>query len=91
MFSKIKPDFKIDINGFKYLGKGPKSVDGTPGWSRSDFVYYRCVKCGSMMQSSINDYFRCDCGAMTLDIDAGRFGSNYGDNNILVYKKLDTF
>jgi hypothetical protein len=39
------------------------------------------------MPASFNDYFNCECGAMHLDIDFGRFGSKYGDNNILVYQK----
>ncbi len=41
------------------------------------------------MPASFNDYYNCKCKAMHLDIDAGRFGSNYGDDNILRYEKLD--
>jgi len=54
---------------------------------RKNVIYYRCANCGSFMQSSIDDYYTCECGAMHLDIGYARFGSNYGDNNILVYRK----
>ena len=36
----------------------------------------------------MDDYYTCQCNAMHLDIDAGRFASNYGDENILRYEKL---
>lgn len=39
------------------------------------------------MSADFNDYFNCDCGSMHLDIDAGRFGSWHGDENIIVYRK----
>lgn len=81
----ISPDFNIDVKGYIYLGRGP-SVN-YKGWSRRNGVYYRCAKCGFFMEASNKDYLNCKCGAMSLDIDTGRFGSWYGDENILVYKK----
>ena len=39
------------------------------------------------MSAAHDDYFACRCGAMRLDIDAGRFGSRQGDENILVYRR----
>jgi hypothetical protein len=34
--------------------------------------------------------YACDCGAMYLDADAGRFGSRLGDENVLVYRRQET-
>lgn len=83
----IQPNFPIEIDGYEYLGRGSTAVDGSPGWSRKKGIAYRCANCGSLMPASFNDYYSCKCKAMFLDIDAGRFGSRYGDQNILVYRK----
>ncbi|WP_127845479.1 hypothetical protein [Psychroflexus aestuariivivens] len=71
----------------KFLGRGPKASGRGMGWSRNEDIIYKCVNCGSEMLASHNDYWNCECGAIHLDFDAGRFGSKYGDENILVYKK----
>jgi hypothetical protein len=42
------------------------------------------------MDASHDDYFTCECGAMNLDRDAGRFGSLLGDDGILVYRRVDS-
>ena len=81
----IQPKFNSEINGMKFLGRGPKASGTGLGWSRKENIIYKCVKCATEMKASQNDYWNCECGAMTLDFDAGRFGSNYGDENILVY------
>jgi hypothetical protein len=86
---EIEPNFELQVDGFVFLGRGSTCVDGTPGWKRDSRLFYRCVTCGTFMQASTNDYFNCDCKAMSLDIDAGRFGSRYGDINILVYKVIE--
>lgn len=86
MGSLIKPEFQIEETGLQYIGRGPRS-SGAEGWCRSSDIFYRCASCGSFMKASINDYFNCECGAMHLDIDCGRFGSRFGDDNILVYRK----
>lgn len=83
LMKKIKPKFEINIEGFQFIKRGPL----TSGWVRSKDFLYRCAECGSTMQGDYNDYFNCACNAMYLDIDAGRFGSNLGDINILTYKK----
>jgi len=83
----IEPKFKIEINGLKFLGRGPKSSCTEDGWSRSKNIIYKCVECGSEMSASHNDYWNCKCRAVHLDVHAGRFGSKYGDQNILVYSK----
>jgi len=40
------------------------------------------------MHADFDDYFNCSCGAMHLDRDAGRFGSTFGDDAILTYRKI---
>lgn len=87
MHEIINPNFNIETEGYKYLGRGPSSVAGALGWRTKNGIYYRCVNCGSFMQASTVDDFRCKCGAMSLDLGFGRFGSRYGDDNILVYEK----
>ena len=85
---KIKPDFDLNLNGYEYLGRGSNALGiFIFGWSTNENILYRCAKCGSSMIASHNNYWNCSCGAVHLDYDAGRFGSKYGDKNILVYKK----
>jgi hypothetical protein len=81
----IEPAFAYELDGYLYLGRGT----GGGGWRRSKCFYYRCAQCGDMMRGDQNDYFNCECNAMHLDIDAGRFGSTCGDQNILRYQKMD--
>lgn len=83
----VKPKFNIEINGLTFLGRGPKVSGAGAGWSRNEDIIYKCVVCGSEMPASHNDYWNCKCSAIHLDFDAGRFGSKYGDENILVYTK----
>lgn len=84
----IEPDFNIELKSYRYLGRGPEASDSSGGWNRSNKIVYRCAKCGNIMPASQNDFYKCDCGAMYLDISSARFGSRYGDENILVYKKI---
>jgi hypothetical protein len=83
----IQPKFNLKIDGMKFLGRGSKASGKQMGWSSNENIIYKCVECGSEMLASHNDYWNCKCGAIHLDFEAGRFGSNYGDENILVYKK----
>ena len=88
MKENIIPDFDIEIDEFKFIGRGPNAINlFSTGWSRDDNILYRCANCGSTMGASFNDYWSCKCKAVHLDIGASRFGSQYGDKNILVYKK----
>lgn len=81
----IDPEFPVEILSFRLLGRGPACSGPGGGWSRSDDILYRCANCGDTMPGSRDDYFTCRCHAMHLDRDAFRFGSWYGDENILVY------
>ena len=78
-------DDEFSLEGYKFLGKG--STRGA-GWLRDHDIYYMCVKCKDMMWSQHDDYFECKCGAMYLDIDGARFGSNFGDDAVLLYRKI---
>jgi hypothetical protein len=84
MKKNIEPKFDHQLKGYRYLGRGPSES----WWSRSSKLIYRCVECGDVMKADHNDYFNCSCGSLHLDIDYGRFGSDLGDNNILVYEKI---
>lgn len=89
MYEEIKPQFSLELEGFKFLGRGPEATGETMGWSRDAKFYYRCVKCGDSMNAAHNKYWSCSCKAVNLDKDMGRFGSWHGDINILVYEKID--
>ncbi len=82
---EIEPDFSLAIEGYTFVGRGPGFGSTSGGWSSSRQLLYRCAKCGSTMTADQNNDFRCYCGAVSLDSDAGRFGSTLGDHNILVY------
>ena len=82
----IEPTFDSERKGLEFLGRGPQHN----GWRRDSNLIYKCVKCGDEMQASFSDYWNCTCGAVFLDYDAGRFGSKYGDINILTYRKTKT-
>src|SRR5262249_59010098 len=81
----LDPPQGYQVEGYNYLGRG----SGGGGWTRRPNFSYRCAKCGDMMQASHKDYFNCTCNAMHLDKDAGRFGSQFGDRNILRYQKIN--
>jgi hypothetical protein len=83
-----QPFFKIELSGYRFLGRGPSVTGAQGGWARTKGLYYRCAVCGDMMCAAHDDYFSCRCGSMHLDIDAGRFGSRSGDENILVYRTM---
>lgn len=88
MHKLIEPTFEIHVAGYQYLGRGPK-VFGDPSgrWMGGNGIFYRCANCGSFMSASAMEYSYCQCRAMSLDVDASRFGSRYGDDNILVYRQ----
>ena len=73
-----------EIFGYAFVRRGTSRS----GWSRSPDLLYACERCGSSMPADFDDYFNCSCGAMHLDRDAGRFGSRFGDEAILTYRKV---
>ncbi len=54
------------------------------GWPRTPDLFYRCLSCGYIMPAADKTYDTCFCTAMSRDPDAGRFGSNFGDQAIEV-------
>ncbi|MCX6368568.1 MAG: hypothetical protein NTX57_17950 [Armatimonadetes bacterium] len=42
---------------------------------------------GEIWTEYLSDSKQCACGAMYIDVDAGRFGSCDGDQTVLVYQK----
>jgi len=75
------------INGYSLLGRGPECTGPGAGWTRDDAIYLRCIMCGDLMHSMINDDYECTCGEMFFDSGASRFGAMSGDENVLVYRK----
>ena len=70
---------------FEYVGNGPAATGTGKGWSMNRKLYFKCTTCGYMMLNDTDDYDNCFCGAMHLDCDSGRFGSDLGDDAIEVY------
>jgi hypothetical protein len=66
---------------FLFLRNGPPWGE-TLGWPSLAGLFYRCSRCGYYMKASDNCYDTCYCGAMHRDVDAGRFGSTFGDDAI---------
>ena len=85
MQPEYEPAEGIELANHEFVGRGPDC--GSGGWSRSEGLIYRCAMCGTPMPAQHRGDFICECGAMLLDFDAGRFGSRHGDQNILVYKR----
>lgn len=79
---------KPDPRHFQYIGNGPSATGANAGWAMSGNLYFRCICCGYMMKAITKKNERCDCGNLYKDCDAGRFGSNFGDENIEVYKLI---
>ena len=85
----VLPPDGVEADGYAFLGRGPGASDASGAWSRSPELFFRCASCGDFMQASRNDYYTCSCSAMHLDFHRGRLGSTLGDQNILVYRRLD--
>ncbi|WP_457866051.1 hypothetical protein [Salegentibacter sp. F14] len=83
----IELKFEIELPDLKYLGRGPSCI-GSNEWSTNHKFVYRCANCDDTMNASWKNDWTCSCQAMALDSGAARFGSFYGDENILVYRKI---
>jgi hypothetical protein len=68
------------------VGSASRSLRSLVAPAAPDLLYV-CEKCGVGMPADRNDDFICACGAMHLDVDAGRFGSRFGDDAILTYRR----
>jgi hypothetical protein len=71
------------IDGYSLVRRGCPAT----GWLRSPDLLYVCAECAATMRADAIDPFACRCGAMSLDADAGRFGSKFGDDAILTYRR----
>ena len=85
----LEPPSGLLVEGHDFLGRGP-NVAGSTGWSRDAGLSYRCGRCGSLMPADHASNYACACRATYLDADAGRFASRLGDENVLVYRRLET-
>jgi hypothetical protein len=85
----VEPPPGLLVEGHVLLGRGP-TASGPTGWASDAGLSYRCARCGSMMPADQASSYACSCGAMYLDIDGGRFGSRLVDENVLVYRRLET-
>jgi hypothetical protein len=62
------------------LGQGPGAVTG--GWSVGSDEWVRCVVCGYLLHLDGATTDQCWCRALTSDADAGRIGSDLGDDAV---------
>jgi hypothetical protein len=71
----------------EFLGYGPAATGSSGGWNFKKEIYLRCGNCGSIMHPwSVKETFGCTCGCIFLDIDAGRFSAQEGDDSVEVYR-----
>lgn len=68
------------------LGRGPRATNGASGWSMANGRLFRCALCGYFMSDQVDECDTCFCGALHLDADAGRLGSDLGDDRIEVWE-----
>lgn len=62
------------------IGEGPGAASG--GWSVGPDEWVRCVVCGFLLHLDGTTTDQCWCRAMTCDADAGRIGSDLGDDAV---------
>lgn len=73
---------------FTLLGRGPGATGRGSGWTMGRGRYFRCIRCDYFMPDKGDTTQRCSCGALSMDADAGRFGSQLGDDAIEVYEAI---
>jgi hypothetical protein len=70
-----------------YLGNGPSATGTSGGWALQSNHVVRCVKCGDFITVPMEGLLgtkSCGCGALHFDV--GRFGSQFGDEAVEVYR-----
>lgn len=71
----------------EFVGHGPDATGSSGGWDFKEEIYVRCGNCGTIMHPwSAKKNFGCSCGRLFLDIDAGRFSAQEGDDSVEVYR-----
>lgn len=80
----LVPPQGICLDGHKFLGRGSRAT-GEGGWHLAGHAF-RCARCGDLIPVGFIDDFCCSCGALFMDPDYFRLGSDLGDQNILVYQ-----
>ncbi|MDR0196953.1 MAG: hypothetical protein LBI36_01855 [Oscillospiraceae bacterium] len=78
----------IKYNGKKYVYLGNAHEIFGAGKDRkiSKTLYFRCVKCGYVMNGNLDKTDICTCGKLKKEAE-GRLSSSLGDDSIEVYKK----
>ncbi len=79
--ARVRELFDLEL-----LGRGPAATRGETGWRMNQGHLFRCVQCDFFMLDQTEDCDTCFCGALHLDADAGRFGSDLGDAQIEVWR-----
>jgi hypothetical protein len=78
----------LERRGWSYLGMGPRATGGAYGWRMAADLWLRCTVCGGLVPAEPErPPFRCACGDVGKDPDAGRVGSRRGDETIEVYRR----
>ena len=80
----LTPTDGIQLADHWFLGRGPTATGGNY-WSLAGHAF-RCARCGDIIPIGRMDNCSCSCGALFMDADYCRLGSQLGDENILVYR-----
>ena len=71
----------------EFVGIGPRATGTGGGWRMRADLFAQCPGCGAMLSLDPAESASCPCGGLYKDADAGRFGSNSGDEHIRVYRQ----
>ena len=72
--------------GFVLLGYGPSATGSNSGWRMRADLFAMCPQCGDMVSLDPDITGTCSCGRLFKAADAGRFGSDLGDDSIAIYR-----
>lgn len=74
-----------EIEGYRFLGSGPRATGGSGGWAMRPYYFGRCARCGELLNMDPDQDGQCSCGSLYKDSGYGRFGSVDGDDSIAIY------
>ncbi len=75
-----------DVDGYQFLGFGPRATGDAPGWTVHPGLFIRCARCGDLLRLDPTCDATCGCGRLAID-SGGRLGATDGDGSIAVYSR----
>jgi hypothetical protein len=79
----------VEVPGCRFLGWGgwgPGATSPGQGWHIARDLFERCRACGGVLRLWDDQSEQCPCGRLYKDVESGRFGSDDGDDSIVIYR-----